>query len=186
MPDIEYAYYLWATLLLFGGIVGWSMNFLNLPGNWIIVGLAAAFASVLPAANASGLGWEAVGLLIALAVGGEVLETMAGAAGAARKGASRRAMVLAVVGTIAGSITGAIVGLPVPIVGPVLGALAGGAGGAFAGAYLGEMWKGSNADDRFAISWGALIGRLLGTAGKLAVGTVMLVVLGVRAFSGGP
>lgn len=184
MPEIEYSYYAWSVMLLVAASIAWSTNFVTLPGNWFIVGLAALFVSAMETGEAAqGLNWQAVVLLGLLAAGGEALEFLAGAAGAAKKGGSRRAVALAIVGTIAGSVTGAVMGLPVPIIGPLLGALAGGAGGAFAGAYLGEMWKHGAADQSVNVGVGAAVGRLFGTLGKLLVGIVMLVVLAVRVYS---
>jgi len=185
MPEIQYSYYLWAILLVFSASIAWFTNFVALPGNWFMVGLAAVFVSSMGIGEAAeGLNWQAVVLLALIAAGGEAVEFFAGAAGAAKKGASRRAIALAVVGTIAGSITGAVMGLPVPLAGPLIGALAGGAGGAFAGAYLGEMWKHGGANKSIAVGVGAAIGRLLGTLGKLLTGVVMIVILAVRVFSG--
>lgn len=184
MPEIEYAYYAWSVMLLLAAAVAWSTNFLSLPGNWFIVGLAALFVSVMETGEAAaGLNWKAVGLLAIIAAGGEALEFFASAAGAARKGGSRRAVFLAVVGTIAGSITGAVMGVPIPLFGSLFGALAGGAAGAFAGAYLGEMWKHGMADQSVDVGFGAAIGRVLGTVGKVMVGSVMLVILAVRVYS---
>lgn len=182
MFEPETTYYAWAMLLLLGSIVAWATTFVMLPGNWIIIGLAALFVWLVPAGAGQGLTWQTVGVLAAIAVVGELVEMAAGAAGAAKQGASRRALVLAIVGTVIGSIFGAVVGVPVPVVGPILGALFGGALGAFAGAYLGETWKGRNAGESLAVGKGAMIGRLLGTLGKLAAGIVMLVVIGLEAF----
>lgn len=184
MHEIQYSYYAWALLMLFTASIAWTTNFFTLPGNWFVVGLAALFVSVMETGDAAqGLNWDAVVLLAVIAAGGEALEFFAGAAGAAKQGGSRRAVALAIVGTIAGSITGAIMGLPIPILGPLAGALAGGAGGAFAGAYLGEMWKHGGTDKSVTVGWGAAIGRLFGTLGKLIAGVVMIVVLTVRVFS---
>lgn len=184
MLEIQYTYYLWAILLVFTAGIAWTTNFVALPGNWFIVGLAALFASALETGDAAqGLNWHGVALLAVFAAGGEVLEFFAGAAGAAKKGASRRAIALAVAGTFFGSITGAIMGLPIPIFGSLIGALAGAAGGAFAGAYLGEMWKHGGAGKSMDVGWSAAVGRVLGTLGKLLVGVVMLVILAVRVFS---
>lgn len=184
MPEFEFSYYLWAVLLIFASGIAWTANFFALPGNWFVVALAALFVSAMASGDAAqGLNWQAVALLAAIAAGGELLEFFAGAAGAAKQGGSRRAVALAIAGTIAGSIAGAIMGLPVPVIGPLLGALAGGAGGAFAGAYLGEMWKHGGAQKSINVGWGAAIGRLLGTLGKLLAGAVMIVILTVRVFS---
>jgi len=184
MPEIDLSYYTWALLLVVSASIAWTTNFLALPGNWFVTGLAALFVWGMGTGDAAqGLNWHAVALLILLAAGGEALEFIAGAAGAAKKGGSRRAFALAVVGTIAGSIAGATMGLPIPLFGPLIGALAGGAGGAFAGAYLGEMWKHGDTEKSASVGMGAAIGRLLGTMGKVLMGAVMLVVLAVRVFS---
>ena len=184
MPEIDFSYYGWAILLLIGSGIAWTTNFFTLPGNWFVVGMAALFVSAQGTGDAAqGMNWQAVAFLLALAASGEAIEFFAGAAGAAKQGGSRRAIFLAVVGTFAGSIAGAVMGVPIPILGPLLGALAGGAGGAFAGAYLGEMWKHGGADKSVSVGWGAAVGRVLGTLGKLLVGAVMIVVLTVRVFT---
>ena len=175
-------YYLWAVLLVLGNATAWSTNALSLPGNWLIVALTAIFALLIPEADGRGISWTVVGLVAGLAAFGEVVEFAAGAAGAGRRGGSRRGMALAVLGTLIGSIVGAFAGIPIPLLGPVIGALAGGALGAFAGAWAGEIWIGRGWRDGLAVGQGALIGRLLGTAGKLAIGAVMVVVVAVDAF----
>jgi len=182
MFDIEFAHYAWLVLLLLGAGAAWITNLVAMPGNWIMLGFAALFVWALPS-SAEQIGWNTVGVLTALAALGEVLEFSAGAAGAAKQGASRRAVALALVGTVVGSVMGLIVGLPVPLIGPLLGALAGGAAGAYAGAYLGEMWKGNTPEHGASVGRGALVGRLLGTAGKLLVGIVMIGTIAVHGFS---
>lgn len=184
MPEFEFAYYGWALVVIVGACIAWTLNFLALPGNWMIVGLAALLAWLNPVtADGIGMEWSAVGLILALCVGGEILEAVAGAYGAGKKGGSRRAMFLAVVGTVVGSFMGAVGGIPILVVGPILGALVGGALGAFAGAYVGEMWKHGFSDRSVSVGWGALVGRLLGTLGKLVVGAIMVVALAVQALS---
>jgi len=175
-------YYVWAVILVLMNVTAWLTNSLSIPGNWLIVGFTALFVAMVPPEAERGIGWVGVGVLAFLALMGEVIEFAAGAAGAGSRGGSRRGMGLAIVGTMIGSIGGAFVGLPVPVVGPVLGALAGGALGAFAGAWVGEIWKGRTLRDGFDIGTGAMIGRLFGTAGKLVVGAVMVVVVAVDAF----
>lgn len=178
----ELLYYLWATLLVLASLAAWSVNLFAIPGNWIMLGLAAVFVALVPPTVGGGISW---GMLLALAVLaglGELIEFAAGAAGAANAGGSRRAMLLAIVGTMAGSITGAILGLPIPLIGPVVAALGGACLGAFAGAWLGETWKGRSHSERMAISRAALVGRLLGTLGKLFAGGVMLSLLTLDAF----
>jgi uncharacterized protein len=174
-------YYLCVLLLLVTLAGAWFANVFALPGNWLMVGLSALFAFLFPASPGPGLHWMTVGVAAALALVGELVELAAGAAGARRSGASRRAMVLALVGTMIGSFIGAFVTIPIPIVGPILGAVGGGAIGAFAGAYVGETGLGRSTEQSLAAGKGALIGRLLGTAGKLLIGVVMFVVIAVDA-----
>ena len=71
---------------------------------------------------------------------------------------------------------------PIPVIGPLIGAIGGGAVGAFAGAYQGEAGTDRTPEERLAIGKGAMIGRLLGTAGKLIIGIVMLVLVTLDSF----
>lgn len=174
-------YYSLAIALILAGGVCWLTNLFSLPGNWLLIGLAALFAYLVPEGADRGVSWKAIVILAALAVFGELLEFAAGAAGAAKQGASRRAVLLSLVGAMAGSIGGAIVGVPIPIIGSLISALVGGAAGAFAGAYLGETWKERPHATGMAVGKAAFIGRLWGTVGKFAVGAVMLGVLTVDA-----
>jgi uncharacterized protein YqgC (DUF456 family) len=174
-------YYVWASLLILANGSAWLSNSLSLPGNWLIVALTASFAFFYSDQVGPGVGWGTVILLIILATVGEVIEFMAGALLAGKRGGSRRGMMLAVVGTFLGSIGGAFISLPVPIVGPMVGALAGGAVGAFSGAWIGEMWKGRAWLEGYDIGKAAMIGRLLGTAGKLILGAMMVVIATIDA-----
>ncbi len=147
-----------------------------------MVASAIVFAWWFPLANGQGIGWVALTTILLLAIGGEVLEFATGAAGAAKQGASRRSVALSVVGAMIGSIVGSFVGLPVPVVGSLVAALLGGAGGAFVGAYLGEHWTGATPQQKFLVGRSAFNGRLLGTAGKLVVGTLLFVVITMATF----
>ena len=172
-------YYAWALLLLLVNLGAWCLNLLTMPGNWTIVVATALFAWLVPSsADTPHVSWAVVGLLVVLAIVGEVCEFAASAAGAAKQGASRRAIALSVVGAMAGSMIGIAAGvlIPIPIIGSLIGAVSGGALGAFGGAYLGEHWKGSPADQRQSVAEGAFVGRFLGTFAKLAVGAIMVVV----------
>lgn len=174
-------YYFGVVVLLSLNGLSWCTNLLSLPGNWCIVVLTAAFAWLLQLPDGRGISWVTVGVLVLLSLGGEMLESLAGAAGAAKLGGSRRGMVLAVTGALLGSLAGAVVGIPIPLVGSAVAAVFGGAVGAFAGAMLGEHWKGRQFDHGLKIGRAAFLGRLLGTAGKLVIGAIMCVVAAVDA-----
>jgi hypothetical protein len=184
--DSAWIYYPAASLLVLLSIVAWATSLFTLPGNWIVVALAAGFAWLFPHEAGHdvirGISWTVVGVAVALAALGEVIEFAAGAAGAAKHGASRRAVVLSLAGALVGSIVGMLIGAPVPIVGSFIMALVGGATGAFAGAYFGEMWKGRSKDAQFAAGQGAFVGKIWGTLGKLACGAVIVAIVAVDAF----
>ena len=176
-------YYLFAFVLFAMNGLAWCTTVLALPGNWAIVAFTALFAWLVPVDDGRGISWYVVFVVAGLAVFGEVLEIVASAAGASKHGASRRAAVLSIVGATAGSLLGVMIGIPILIVGPLIAAVGGGALGAFVGAYLGEKWKGRTHVDRIAVGKGALMGRLWGTVGKLAVGAIMVVVVTWDSFS---
>ncbi|MEM9701661.1 MAG: DUF456 domain-containing protein [Planctomycetota bacterium] len=163
----------------------WVGTLFTLPGNWAILLIAALWAFFMPKAEyGMGFAWVTVAVLAALVALGELIEFAAGAAGAKKEGGSRRGMALSIVGAMVGSVfgAGAGAGVPIPLIGPLIGAVGGGAAGAFGGAYLGETWKGKANAEAFQVSKGALIGRLLGTGGKLACGAVMVAVLAIMTF----
>ena len=175
-------YWVWATLLVLASVAAWLTNLFSLPGNWMVVGLVAMFVFLVPLTDGRGIAWWMVLVAAAIAGIGELIEFVAGAAGAAKVGGSRRAMLLAVVGAMVGSITGAVVGIPVPFIGPLIAALGGACLGAFGGAYLGETWKGRLHSDRMEISRAALLGRLFGTLGKLMAGGVLIALITLDAY----
>lgn len=161
----------------------WVATLFTLPGNWAILALAAAWAHFMPKGEYGlGFAWGTVAVLGGLVLLGELVEFAAGAAGAKKEGGSRRGMALSILGAMIGSMAGAAAGVPVPVVGVLIGAVGGGAAGAFGGAYLGETWKGRTAQQAVQVSKGALMGRLLGTGGKLACGAVMVAVLTLMTF----
>ena len=178
----DWIYFLWAALLVAVGCAAWLLTLVTLPGNWLIVAAAAVFALLLPENAGRGITWLTVGMLVGLAILGEIVEFGAGAAGAAKQGASRRAIVLSIVGAMVGSIAGLAIGAPIPILGSFIMAVLGGAAGAFVGGYLGEAWKGRTGEERMAVGRGAFVGRFWGTVGKLAVGAIMLAILAWDAF----
>lgn len=171
-------YYLMALLLFLVNLTAWVSILFLIPGNWIMVFVSALFYLFMPDSSQHGLSLMVLVIAIALAGLGELVEALGSSAGAARKGASRRAMILALLGTFLFSVVGATFATPVlPPLGTIVGAILGGSVGAYLGAYLGEVWKGNLAVDRMEISRAAFVGRLLGVVGKLAIGVVILVML---------
>ena len=188
MPDwaselaVDTGYWTMIVLLLVAAVAAWLSNFVTLPGNWLVVAIAVGAAFIV-ADGERLISLAGVIALFLLALAGEGLEFLASAAGAAKQGASRRGLLLSIAGAMGGSIGGAMLGVPIPLVGPLITAILGGALGAFFGAYLGEAWKKTHQHaDRVTIAKAAFNGRLVGTVGKLLVGSVMLVVFAVAMF----
>ncbi len=175
-------YYLMATLLLISNLVAWVSILFLVPGNWIIVFLSALFFVLMPD---DGHGISLSVLLIAAALAGfaELVEALGSSAGAAKKGASRRAMILALLGTFMGSVAGAAIGTGfLPPLGTIIGAIFGGSVGAYVGAYLGEVWKGNEDVDRLEIGRAAFVGRIVGVIGKMAIGVIIIVMITIDSF----
>jgi uncharacterized protein len=153
-----------------------AASIVGLPGTWLMAVTTLGFVWWTWDAAA---GWasQPIGLpvmiaLVVLAVIGEIVEFVAGMAGARRAGAS----VWGAIGALIGSIVGAVVGtftIPLPIVGSLLGAC----GGAAAGAWLVETSRGRPPDQAAAVGTSAAIGRLQGTLAKLGIGVVMWLLI---------
>jgi uncharacterized protein YqgC (DUF456 family) len=165
-----------AILLIFVLVAGWFLQLVGLPGNWLIVAAAALYAWLMGADATTALGWPSVIAILVLAVLGEVIEFAAGAMGVTGAGGSRRGALLAIVGSIVGGIVGLIVGVPIPVIGQLVAAIVFGGLGALVGAVIGEVWKGRDLDASLEIGKAAFIGRMLGTAGKMVICTLMVIV----------
>ena len=114
-------------------VLSWATNLISVPGNWISVALLALYVWLGPEEGRAMMGGTTLVIAFGLALLGEIIEFVAGAAGARRAGASRRATTFAMVGSIVGAVVGAVVGLPVPVFGSVLAAMLFGGLGATAG-----------------------------------------------------
>ena len=147
---------------------------MRLPGTWLMILAALLFDWLAP-----GEPMFYPGVLhasVALAVVGEVAEFALGAAGARRAGGSKRGASLAIVGGIIGAIVGTAI--PVPVIGTLFGACA----GAFLGSVSGDVWAGRSVDHSVEAGRGAATGRLWGTITKLALGSVIFMLLTIAAF----
>ena len=154
---------------------GWVLTLLSMPGNWLMVAATVLYVALAPVEPNSRLaiGWPLVGVLAVLAILGEVVEFVAGAAGVAKAGGSRRGAVLAIAGSLVGAIAGVFIGVPIPVVGSMIGAVLFACIGAMAGAIVGEQWAGKNSDACLRVGAMAFLGRLIGTVGKILFGSVM-------------
>jgi uncharacterized protein YqgC (DUF456 family) len=158
-----------ALLVLAIGLVGLVLIPLGLPGLWVIL-LGIVGYGWLTDFRTIGVGLLTIVLL--LAVIGEAVEAWVGYRFAKRYGGSSRAGW----GALVGGLVGAIVGVPVPLIGSVIGGFV----GAFAGAALFEYSRARHSEGAVKAGWGAMLGRAVAAAVKMAVGVVM-VVIGVFA-----
>jgi uncharacterized protein len=158
-----------ALFVLAIGLVGLVLIPLGLPGLWVIL-LGIVGYGWLTDFRTIGVGLLTIVLL--LAVIGEAVEAWVGYRFAKRYGGSSRAGW----GALVGGLVGAVVGVPVPLIGSVIGGFV----GAFAGAALFEYSRARHSEGAVKAGWGAMLGRAVAAAVKMAVGVVM-VVIGVFA-----
>lgn len=161
-------------IVLIGGC--WVMTLIGLPGNWIMPVAALGLDWLLPDDSRLRMTWPLIVGLLALAVLGEVLEFLAGAAGVAKKGGSKLSAFLALVGSGIGGIAGAVLGLPIPVIGSVVAVILFASIGALVGAVIGEDARGKDFEWSIEIGKAAFWGRLLGTLAKSLIGGVMVAV----------
>lgn len=142
---------------------------LGLPGTWVILAAGIGYSILVK----DSIGIFTLIAITVIAVIAEVLEfTMAGSY-ARKYGGSRRASW----GAIIGGTVGAIIGVPIPIIGPIIGGFL----GAFAGALVFEYSKGGDAQTSTRVAWGALIGKAVAAAMKVAAGFAMTAWLVIAA-----
>lgn len=138
---------------------------LGLPGTWVMLAAGVGYSILVPGS----ISWFTLVVVTIIAVIAEIFEFTLAGKYARKYGGSRRASW----GAIIGGTVGAIVGVPVPIIGPILGAFA----GSFAGALIAEYSRGSDAQASTRVATGALIGRAVASAMKVAAGVVIAVWL---------
>ena len=168
--------YVWLTLFIVLVFLFWGLNLFGLPGNWLIVAIAVLWIFVGPAQYQ--FHWGVSAALTFLAILGELIEFLTSVLGAKKLGGSNRGATLSVVGSIVGGMLGGVFGIPfpIPLVGIVIGSILFAGIGAWVGTTLGERWVGKPMGESVKIGAVAFLGRLLGTAGKLVVGSTMVVL----------
>jgi len=156
--------YILLYLFLLGGLL--SIVF-ALPGTAIIAGVAFIYALLT---HFDKLGLNPLLLIAFIAVVAELLEFLAGAAGASKFGASRWGML----GAVVGAITGAILMAPLFF---GLGALLGAIAGAFTGSFLLEYLSGKNLTEALQAGVGSLLGRVAAIVIKSLLGVIQIVII---------
>ena len=146
----------------------------GLPGTWLIV---ASCALVDWWVDAELFSAPVLIAAVGLAALGELVELVAGSAGARKAGGGRRGAW----GALGGGIVGAILGtffIPVPLFGSLIGAGI----GAFAAASFLEHDGGQDMATSLRIGRGAAWGQFLGTFAKLLVGILVWLVVTIASF----
>lgn len=160
-------------LLALVSIAGLLMLPFGLPGLWVIV-LGVIGYGWLTDFRTIGIGLLV--LVVALALLGELLEAWLGFRFARQYGGSRRAGW----GALIGGIVGALVGVPVPLIGSVIGGFL----GAFIGAAVFEYTRARHSGIAARAAWGAVLGRAVAAAAKMALGIVIAVAAVFAAMRG--
>lgn len=157
-------------LLTCGLLVGLVLVPLGLPGLWIMLGSVLAYWMAVPDGS---VGLITLLVASALVVVAEVLEFTIAGRYARKYGGSRRAGW----GAMLGGVVGAFVGVPVPVVGSLVGA--------FAGAFVAELTVARAARGApVQVATGALIGRVVAAATKVAFGVAIVVLVLFAALVG--
>ena len=167
---MEWLQYVFATLFFVLGGVCVVLVVVQLPGTWALLGLAALLEYLdhlyLPDDDQQTFGWWVLGGCLAIAVIGEIIEFVAGVAGAKKGGSSSRGMW----GALIGGILGVFVFTPLFFFLPLLGGLFGAILGTFVGAIVGEMTaEDASVKGSMRPAFGATVGRVVGTAAKLGI-----------------
>jgi len=164
--------FVYAAILTLLNAAWLFVTILGLPGNWLMVLGAAGLAWWQPGMFSL---WT-LGTIAGLALLGELMEFLLGAAGAKKGGGS----MWGALGAILGAVVGGVIGTGVlPIIGTIIGACI----GAFAGALGFEMALGKKKlVESVSIGKGAAIGRFWGTIAKLTVGVMIWGICTVAAF----
>lgn len=150
-----------ALLLAAICLVSLFMIPLGLPGTWVMLAAGVGYSILVP----NSIGMFALLGTTALAVIAEVFEFTLSAKYTRKYGGSRRAGW----GAIIGGTIGAIIGVPIFIIGSIIGAFI----GAFLGALVFEYSRGSGAQVSTRAAWGALVGRAIASALKVAFGVAI-------------
>ena len=151
------------VLLLIAAIVlGLIMIPFGMPGTLVMFAAALCYYLLVPGGGIGLMTVIGVGVLMAVAEG---LEWVLTSRFTKRYGGSRRAGW----GAIIGGMVGAFMGVPIPIIGSIIGAFV----GAFIGAFVFEWSREQNHGVATRVAWGALLGRVVAAAVKVAIGLAM-------------
>lgn len=148
-------------------LIGLVLTPLGLPGTFVILAGALLYNLIQWSMAISP---AMLGILMGIAVIGEVLEYVLSVKLASRRGSSSSA----IWGAVIGGIIGAVIGTPVPVIGSLIGLFI----GVFLGAFLVEL--ASRKD--FAAALNSAIGAFYGRVGAILVKSLLGVVMIITVF----
>jgi uncharacterized protein YqgC (DUF456 family) len=146
-------------------LVGLALIPLGLPGLWVMVLGVCVYGFLTDFRSVSA--WT-IGIVLGLALVGEVIESWLGFSYAKKYGGSSRSGW----GALLGGIVGAILGVPVPVIGSIIGAFL----GSFIGAVVFEFSYSRQPSTAVRAGWGSVIGRAAAAAMKMAIGLIVVVI----------
>ena len=158
-------------------VISLLLNIAGAPGNWIMLGIASFYSWVMPNNSPYDFGIFVIGIVLLLAVVGEILEFFTGAISTKKAGGTKRGMWFSVIGSVFGSLVGIFIGIPIPIIGSLIAALLFSGIGALLGAYYGEKVEGKNSKDAWEVGVSSFAGRILGSLFKIVSGFIALICI---------
>ena len=170
---------IWAVICLFFLIVSLGLNASGAPGNWIMLGVAGLYSWLMPNRSPYDFGLIVIGLVLLLAIIGEILEFFTGAIITKKAGGTKRGMWFSIIGSIIGSLAGIFLGIPIPIIGSLIAALLFSGAGALLGAYYGEKVEGKSSKEAWKVGVSSFTGRILGSLFKIICGFIALICISV-------
>jgi len=153
-------------------VVGLLLIPIGLPGLWVMVGGIIAYGWIT---GFRSVGVTMIAIVLALAFFGELVDNWIGFRYAKRYGGSSRSGW----GALLGGLLGAMIGVPVAVIGSVLGAFI----GSFVGAVLFELSYSRQLGVATRAGWGAVVGRAVAAAAKIAIGLVIAILGAYAALS---
>jgi hypothetical protein len=158
-------------ILLLLCLSGIFITLLGLPGLWVMV-LAALVYAWYTSFQYIAL-WTLV-ILIVIAAIAELIEFLAGSAGAKKAGGSRRAAWGALIGGLLGAF---LLTIPIPIIGTTIGLCI----GVFVGALIGEMSVRDDTAHSIRVGFAATRARIYAIIIKLFFSVAMLAIVAIKA-----
>lgn len=163
-----------AALCILLMVASLLLHLFGLPANWLIMIFAALWFFLV---SDNVLTWQILAVMGALAVAGEIMESLMTYIWGKKYGASS----LSTVAGVIGGLVGAILCAPILFgIGALFGALA----GAFLGALTVELLRGNGNANAVRAAWGTMLGRLGGTIIKTAIGCTLVVIAAPRIWAG--